>query len=688
MATKITFVKRYVFGVGVLWSIACSIALFSHLRGDYTQTVERVQTRARTMLERDLLYRDWVAGHGGVYVPVTSSSPPNPHLEFLPERDIVTTEGKKLTLINPSYMTHQAFAQDNLTAETLSRITSLKVLNEENAPDDWEKKALRQLEQGEGLVSEVVDIDGQPHVRTIRPFYVEDTCLKCHAVHGYKLGDVRGGLSISIPLDSVAGEDHFHDLLSVSLFILLWGAGLLVIVTLGRRLHAQTQDAVDSDRRLDHAEMSLNFLSNFDRRTNLPNRFKFEEQLEEALPGIDAVGGGVAVVVLEVRNCKQIVDHFGPAVGDRMFKMLAENLAPLLTPEDSVARFGEDRLLLSYTSKGDSLSPDEMLPKILAEAGKPLALEHHEFFPVACVGVALYPGDAPDSKRLVQRAVSALTFCLEKRQSGVELYSQALQEQAKSRLEMESGLRRSLAEEGFELFLQPQVDSASGALVGAEALLRWKYEENYIPPDQFIPIAEASGLILPIGEWVLRTASVQAVELYKRFGRVVPVGVNVSAKQFQDPDFIDIIDSVLNTDGVAPEMIEVEITEGTFIEDIDRTIELLTDLKIRGLQIAIDDFGTGYSSLSYLNRFPIDRLKIDRSFVIDIATSKDDRILVSLIAEMGRKLGLNVIAEGVEDDHQKDLLFGMGCHAMQGYLFGRPLPFDEFCAHVTKLVKG
>jgi diguanylate cyclase (GGDEF)-like protein len=685
MAAKVTFVKRYVFGVCLLWSLACVIALVSHLQNDYEQTVERVKVRAQTMLERDILYRDWVAGHGGVYVPVTDSSIPNPHLEFLPERDILTDDGERLTLINPSYMTHQAFEQDNLTAETVSRITSLKVLNEENVPDEWESQALKKIEKGVSLVSEVVDIEGTPHVRTIRPFYIEDACLKCHEVHGYKVGDIRGGLSISIPIDAVAKEDSYHDLLSVSLFLLLWGTGFVVIVALGRKLHAQTIDAVESDRRRDHAEMSLNFLSNYDRRTNLPNRFKFEEQVNAVMPLVDEAGGSIAVMVLEVRNCKQIVDTFDFPVGDKIFKLLAEKIAMLLEPNDSVARFGEDRLLLSYTSTGDSASPDDMLPKILAEAGRSLSLENHEFFPVVCIGASLYPEDAADATRLVHRAVSALTFCLECKQSGLELYSQSLQEFAKSRLEIEGGLRRSLVEDGFELYLQPQVDSVNEALIGAEALMRWKFNGNFVSPEKFIPIAEASGLILPIGEWVLRTAGRQAVELYKRFGRIIPVGVNVSAKQFQDPDFIDIIDSVLAGEGMSAEMIEIEITEGTFIEDIDRTIELLTDLKIRGLQIAIDDFGTGYSSLSYLNQFPIDRLKIDRSFVIDIAESKDDRILVSLIAEMGRKLGLNVIAEGVEDNLQKNLLLGMGCHAMQGYLFGRPLPFEEFCDHVAAI---
>jgi len=686
MATKITFVKRYVLGVCLLWSLACGLALFSHLRSDYLRTIERIKTRAETMLERDLLYRDWAASHGGLYVPVTTDSPPNPHLEFLPERDVITTDGKKLTLINPSYMTHQVFARGNLVEGTVSKITSLKYLNEQNAPDAWEKKALKELEKGGKLYSEVVEVDGQSLVRTMRPFHIEAECLKCHATQGYKLGDLRGGLSITIPVNAVAREAWYLDLVSISLFILLWVSGLVLIITLGRKLHAQTLDALESDRRRDHAEMSLNFLSNYDRRTHLPNRFKFEEQIEEAFPEISASGGTIAVMVLEVRNYKQIIDNFDRPVGDALFKALAVKIVDFLNPGDLVGRFGEDRLLLSYTYTGDNLPAELVMPDILAEAGRPVVLEKHEFFPVVCIGAALYPADALNATHLIQKATSALTFCLERKQSGLELYSQAIQEESKIRLDMESGLRRSLSDKTLELYLQPQVDSATEELIGAEALLRWKQDGvGYVSPETFIPVAETSGLIIPIGAWALKTACHQAVQLYERFGRIIPIGVNVSAKQFLDPDFVDVIDSVLMIEGLTPEMIEIEITEGTFIEDIDHTIEILTDLKVRGLQIAIDDFGTGYSSLSYLNKFPVDRLKIDRSFVVNIANNRDDRILVSLVAEMGRKLGLNVIAEGVEDANQKNLLLGMGCHAMQGFLFAEALPFEEFCFYVEKM---
>ncbi len=680
---NIAFIKRYVLLIGIVWSFACAVVLISHLHNDYGQALKRVRTRATTMLERDILYREWVNKHGGVYVPVSEFSPPNPYMEFLPDRDIETTDGRQLTLVNPAYMTRQVFELNNGLTGTVTKITSIKYLNPDNAPDDWERRVLLQFGPADDTFSEIVDIEGQSYLRALKPFYIQPDCLKCHADQDYKLGEVRGGLSLTIPFDAFLSGHLKHNLVSIVLFTLLWLVGLSGVILLGRKLYAQTSNAIESERLRDHAEMSLDYLSYYDRRTNLPNRFKFEKHLHEIFTQLKTSGDLVAVTILEIRNYKQIIDNFDHPVSDLLFKLMAERVVALLTPGDSVARFGEDRLLFSYTCKDGQSFDDVLMQQLLAAISKPLALEDHEFYPVICMGFALYPNDAKNAKNLVHKAVSALTFCLERGESGVKLYSQSLQEEAKNRFKIESGLRNALAENKFELFLQPQVDASSGALVGAEALLRWQQEDcGYVSPAEFIPIAEENGLILPIGEWVLQTACIQAIKLKEIFGRIIPVGVNVSAKQFQDPDFIDIIDEVLAIDGMLPEMIEIEITEGTFIEDIDRTIELLTDLKVRNLQIAIDDFGTGYSSLSYLNRFPIDRLKIDRSFITDIASNEDDRVLVGMITEMGRKLGLNVIAEGVEDDVQKHLLIGMGCHAIQGFLFSRPLPFDDFCIWV------
>ncbi len=680
---KMVVIKRYILMIGFIWSLVCSIALFAHLREDYRQTVNRLQTRAVTMLERDVLYRDWVSAHGGVYVPITETSQPNPHLEFLPGRDIVTNENNHLTLVNPSFLTSQIFALDNRSGHTISKITSRDFLSQENAPDEWERTALLRLEKGQDVVNDISEINGQSFLRVMRPLYVEETCIKCHAEQGYSVGDIRGGLSVAVPFDPSFQTLILHNLKSLSLFLVLWFVGLVGIVLLGRKLFGQIQLTLDSDKQRDHAEMSLNFLSNYDRRTHLPNRFKFEETLHETLSRERAAGEQIVVTAIEIRNHKQIVDNFGLQAGDSLLKMVAEKISELAMSESSIARFDENRLVTTLLFRQDSLSAQDLLDDLYKEISKSLTLENHEFFPVLCMGASLYPVDANNAKQLAQKAVSALTFCLDEKQSGVRFYSQSMLEEAKKRLEIESGLRSALAVNGFELYLQPQVDATNGRLIGAEALLRWKHESRgYISPEIFIPIAEDTGLILPLGEWVLRTASIHALHLSQRFGHVIPIGVNVSAKQFQAENFIDIVDEVLAVEGMTPDMFEIEITEGTFIEDIDRTIELLTDLKMRGLEISIDDFGTGYSSLSYLNKFPIDRLKVDRSFVVDITENEEDRLLVGLIVEMGRKLGLNVIAEGVEDDVQKDLLIAMGCHAIQGYLFSRPLPFDDFCLWV------
>lgn len=508
-------------------------------------------------------------------------------------------------------------------------------------------------------------------------------CLKCHAGQNEKKIDTLGGQNVIPPLEPASATFHDHRLLSVGLFALLWVAGSLSLYLLGRKLYLQTQLAAESDRQRLQVEENLSFVSNYDRRSRLPNRFKFEEELAALFREAGRQGDAVVVAVLEIRNYRQIVDNFDHPVGDLLFRLVADRLTGLLDGEGAAARFGEDRLLFSCRGPAVRFEEGGLLQKVLADLGRPLILEGLEFYPVVCLGAAFYPDDGIDAGQVVRRAVTAMTSILDSRQSGLRLYCDSLQIEARDRLEIERRLRRALADDSFELYLQPQVNAISGTLIGAEALLRWQPTEGvFVPPASFIPVAEEQGLILPIGEWVLLTACRRAAQLKKSCGRGIPIAVNVSASQFQDPGFIDMIDRALATEGMSPSLLEVEITEGTFFKNVDRTIEILVDLKSRGVQIAIDDFGTGFSSLSYLKRFPLDCLKIDRSFVEDIAVSEDDRVIVALIAEMGRKLGLRVIAEGVETDVQKHLLLGMQCQSMQGVLFSRPLPFEDFCRYL------
>jgi EAL domain-containing protein (putative c-di-GMP-specific phosphodiesterase class I) len=276
-------------------------------------------------------------------------------------------------------------------------------------------------------------------------------------------------------------------------------------------------------------------------------------------------------------------------------------------------------------------------------------------------------------------ATAALEGSMVRPESGFKMYSQALQADAMEYMAIETGLREALQKDQLKLNFQPQIDAVTGQVIGAEALLRWTADSGLVvSPAKFIPVAEESGLILPIGSWVMETACRYAVSWYHDTGSYLPVGVNVSAKQFGDPDFVDHIDRVLTETGLPPEFLEIEITEGTFIEDPQKTVEILTDLKVRGLRIALDDFGTGYSSLSYLKKFPIDRLKVDRSFVMDIADDEDDKAIVSLISDISRNLGMEVIAEGVEDTRQREVLMSMGCSAMQGFYYSKPLEAGAF----------
>ena len=579
-----TFIKRYIFLVGVLWSLICLIALFAHLREDHRQSISRIQTRATTMLERDILYRDWVADHGGVYVSVTDTSRPNPHLEFLPERDIVATDGREFTLVNPSFMTRQAFDMDNRLGDTTSKITSRKFLNPNNAPDAWETSALVRLEAGDSLVSDIVTEEGRSLLRTMRPFYIVDDCLKCHSGQGYRLGDIRGGLSVSIPFELSLLSHGLHNLKSVGLFAFLWFLGLAGVAILGRKIHHQFLLTLASDQQLDHAEMSLNFLSNYDRRTNLPNRFKFEELLSEKLSQVETTGEQVIVTALEIRNHKEVVNNLGPAASDALLKTLAERIATICPVGNSVARLDENRLIVAFFGEKNSLAAETPLQNVFTETCRPLKLDGHEFFPIICMGVALCPVDAVDARALVQKAGSALMCCLEEKQSGVKSYTEEMQNEARKRLEIDRGLRMALADKSFDLYLQPQVDATSGALIGAEALIRWQPPEiGFISPADFIPVAEENGLILPIGEWVLQTAAIQAVLLHQKFKRVIPIGVNVSAKQFQSSDFIDIIDEILSIDGMQPEMIEVEM-ELLVLQNKKLEIELENERKRQQLE--------------------------------------------------------------------------------------------------------
>lgn len=437
------------------------------------------------------------------------------------------------------------------------------------------------------------------------------------------------------------------------------------------------------------AEEQIHYLSYHDALTDLPNRAHFEDRVPQALSLAQRNQQMVAVVLLDLDRFKNINDTLGHAVGDGLLRAVADRLLGRMRGSDTVARFSGDGFALLLTqlsrsrdiakiaerAKGDAI---EIVENILNGLKKPFEIGGLELFVTASVGISVYPHDGSDAHSLVQNASVAMSRVKESGGGGCEFYSAEMNSKSLERLALESDLRRAVEREEFFLHYQPQVDAQSGEILAVEALIRWQHPTlGLIPPLDFIRVAETNGLIVPIGEWTLKKACAE-VRSWKEEGLPpIRLSVNLSARQFEQTNLLRMIDRAVADTGFEPELLEFEITESAVMKDPEQAIDTMRRLKAKGIQVAIDDFGSGYSSLSYLKRFPIDRLKIDQSFVREATTNSTDAAIITAIVTLARNLGLKVIAEGVETPEQLTILRQLGCNEIQGYLFSRPLPTDE-----------
>lgn len=427
------------------------------------------------------------------------------------------------------------------------------------------------------------------------------------------------------------------------------------------------------------AETRIRHLAHYDTLTSLPNRHLWRIRAQAAFNVAHRHDETLAVLFLDLDQFKTVNDSLGHKVGDGLLRTVAQRLLCCVREEDVLARWGGDEfvaLLPRLTQAGDAGVVAQKMLHILAD---PIVLGENSLTVSVSIGIALHPQDGQDVDTLLQHADTAMYGAKELGRNNFQFFVHSMNERVRNRLDMESGLRRALERNEFTLHYQPQWHAAGPRLIGAEALLRWQRSEGgWTPPDDFIPIAEESGLIVPIGDWVLHTACTQQVQWYQAGYHDLVVAINISALQFRRADFITRLEQIIHRTGVDPRRIELEITESALLDASDVTVKKLNALTGMGFTLALDDFGTGYSSLAYLKRLPLDRLKLDRSFVRDLPDDPEDVAITSAAISMARNLGLDVIAEGVETPAQRDFLISLGCQVMQGFFYSRPLPAEVF----------
>jgi len=441
-------------------------------------------------------------------------------------------------------------------------------------------------------------------------------------------------------------------------------------------LTQQAMASIEYRERLEEHTAHIEYLASHDALTGLPNRNVLAGRVQYLIAHARRCGELMVLLFLDLDRFKHINDSFGHGFGDALLKVIAQRLQATVRESDTVTRLGGDEFVILLTGISQIGAVQGAVMKILQAVEQPVVVDGHTLFVTASIGAALFPNDGEDLVSLLKNADAAMYRAKDEGRNALRFYSTDMSAQALEQLELASALRQALERGEFELHYQPRVALVGGGVVGMEALLRWRHpQRGLVMPGSFIRAAEENGLIVPIGAWVIGTACAQAKAWQDAGLAALPVAVNVSGRQTREPDaLLAHVTQTLQRTGLRGEMLELELTESVVMHNPAQLIEMLHSLAQLGVRIAIDDFGTGYSSLSYLKRFPVNLLKIDRSFVSDLAHDEDDAAIAQAVVSLGHALNLRVVAEGVETEAQSRLLCAMGCDEAQGYLFSRPLP--------------
>lgn len=427
------------------------------------------------------------------------------------------------------------------------------------------------------------------------------------------------------------------------------------------------------------AEEKVNRMAYYDSLTELPNPTLFKDRVTHELFSSSGSGQNSAIILLAIDRFKNINDTLGHEIRDELLREMAQRLTDSIRQTDTAAYFGGAEFALFLTNVGGAEEAVKITQNIKNALLLPFNCGEHELYVTASTGISLSPNDGVDCQTLLQNAGTALSRTLPKGNDGCRFFTNDMHEIAVKRLSLENDLRQALERGEFILHYQPQVNAQSGKFSGMEVLVRWLHPQlGIVPPNEFIPIAEETGLIIPLGEWILRTACRQNAAWHRAGLSALSVSVNLSLRQFQQPDLVEKVNQILVETGLQPEYLELELTESSIMNDAEQTIETLHCLKRLGIKISLDDFGTGYSCLSYLKSLPLDVLKIDRAFVRNIVTDLKDAAIVKTIVTLARNLNLKTVVEGVETKEQSNVLSDLGCNDFQGYYFSKPIPSHSF----------
>ncbi|MCW8917024.1 MAG: EAL domain-containing protein [Magnetovibrio sp.] len=435
-------------------------------------------------------------------------------------------------------------------------------------------------------------------------------------------------------------------------------------------------------------EERILYQANYDSLTGLPNRSLFLDRLTQAINAMSRTNKNLGLLFIDLDGFKLVNDTLGHDIGDMLLKEASKRLGTCVRTGDTVARLGGDEFTIIMPNLDDPRNAPLVAQRVLDSLGRAFLLGGHEAFISGSIGITIYPEDAKDAQDLLKNADAAMYRAKEEGKANYQYFTADMNEQVKERLIFKNGLSKALENHEFQLLYQPKLDLITNRVTGAEALMRWHSPDlGLVSPVKFIPILEETGMVVEVGEWAIRTACKQHKAWVKIGLPPIKVAVNLSARQLREPDFVYIVKNALKEENLPPSAIEIEITESMLMSDATAIVAALEELHDFGIHISMDDFGTGYSSLSYLKRFPIDTIKIDRSFVNDIHTSQDDAEIIHTIINMGHTLNRKIIAEGVEIQEQLDILKDYDCDEIQGYFFSKPLASDDFTNFVGGLVK-